>query len=352
MKNKKKIMTVAVFTLAFLLALPVANSNLDGAEAVTPDVQLEETAYSITVDENTVCVLKEKETAEELVSDLVIKAKEYYSAQINVSLLNEIEIKEGKYLPESIDTLEEGKKALGLDVLMGEPIVSLENGETIVLSLSDSDLTEEYIETEYKTEYTYVYGVNETYEKVLTVGENGVVKRVYETTNKNGEVFYETLVYETVLSAPVNQVIEVGVTPSMQLASTEMAFFILPYVGRVSCSYGYRYLDGYEFHKGIDLVAKNGSCYGDTVVAAADGVVVESGYSERRGNYVIIEHEFRFTTTYMHFSKRLVSAGDTVSAGDSIGEIGSTGRVTGPHLHFEIKQNGKHVNPADYLKFE
>ena len=240
----------------------------------------------------------------------------------------------------------------GVCVVLGEPAVETISGEKIIISLCETAITEKLKETEFNTRYEYTYGVSNSYETVLSEGKTGVVKEIYETKKIDGKIVSETLVLDSVVSEPTDKVVEIGVTPSMQLASSELAYFIKPYDGIISSPYGYRYFNGYQFHTGIDLVASDGSCYGDTVVAAADGVVIDAGLSSTRGYYIIIEHEFGFVTEYMHFKSQLVSKGDVVSAGDPIGTIGSTGRSTGPHLHFEIILNGKHTNPENYLSFK
>ncbi|SEP02291.1 M23 family metallopeptidase [Paenibacillus sp. OV219] len=99
-------------------------------------------------------------------------------------------------------------------------------------------------------------------------------------------------------------------------------------------------------HKGIDIAGHRG----DSVFAAADGRVVDTGTMTERGNYVTITHAMGLTTRYFHLSKIIAHTGDRVQQGDVIGEIGSTGRSTGPHLHFEVVKHGVSVDPRPYLK--
>jgi murein DD-endopeptidase MepM/ murein hydrolase activator NlpD len=100
----------------------------------------------------------------------------------------------------------------------------------------------------------------------------------------------------------------------------------------------------YKSHNGIDI----GASYGTDILAADSGVVVTSEYSSSYGNYVMIAHGYGRYTLYAHMSQRLVSVGDEVSQGETIGYIGSTGWSTGPDLHFEIYENGKRVDPLNY----
>jgi LysM repeat protein len=101
-----------------------------------------------------------------------------------------------------------------------------------------------------------------------------------------------------------------------------------------------------EFHKGIDL----GCHLGTKVHAARRGMVVFSGYEEGYGNLVIVEHEFGYRSYYGHLSRKLVKVGQQVKPGEIIALSGNTGRSTGPHLHFEIRKNGRALNPMTFLK--
>lgn len=100
------------------------------------------------------------------------------------------------------------------------------------------------------------------------------------------------------------------------------------------------------FHYGIDFASSAGS----EVVAVAPGVVVESGYRKGSGNLVRIKHGNGYQTVYAHNKKNLVAGGDTVVKGQRIALVGSTGRSTGSHVHFEVRRDGKSVNPWDYVR--
>ena len=100
-----------------------------------------------------------------------------------------------------------------------------------------------------------------------------------------------------------------------------------------------------KFHSGLDIAANSGA----VVSAAAGGTVSIAEYSSSYGNYVVIYHSNGTTTLYAHMSSIAVSAGDTVSQGQTIGYVGSTGNSTGPHLHFEVRVNGSCVDPLGYF---
>lgn len=99
-------------------------------------------------------------------------------------------------------------------------------------------------------------------------------------------------------------------------------------------------------HKGVDI---GGVYYSSNVLATKAGIVITSSYSRSYGNYVVISHGKGNTTLYAHMSSRSVSEGDAVAQGDVIGVTGSTGVSSGPHLHYEITENGSRVNPLNYL---
>lgn len=121
----------------------------------------------------------------------------------------------------------------------------------------------------------------------------------------------------------------------------------MPVPGGVTSNYGYRARFG-RMHKGIDLKLKPN----DTIYAAFDGKVRVSKYEAKGfGNYLIIRHPNKLETIYGHMNKALVKPGQTVRAGQPIGLGGSTGRSTGPHLHFETRYMGYAINPAAIFDF-
>lgn len=121
-----------------------------------------------------------------------------------------------------------------------------------------------------------------------------------------------------------------------------------PSYTRISSEYGYRIhptLGVNKFHNGVDMAAPKGT----KILAACSGEVVAASYNSSMGNYVMMNHGNGVYTVYMHASKLCVSVGDIVLEGEKIAEVGSTGRSTGPHLHFSVRKNGQYVNPMDYL---
>ncbi len=126
--------------------------------------------------------------------------------------------------------------------------------------------------------------------------------------------------------------------------------FVWPCPGstRVTSDYGARLsptAGASSDHKGIDI----GADYGAAIVAAADGTVTYAGYNSGMGNYVMISHGSGLYTVYGHCCALMVQTGDTVSAGQTIAQVGSTGISTGNHLHFGVSKDGSYVSPWNYL---
>ena len=122
-----------------------------------------------------------------------------------------------------------------------------------------------------------------------------------------------------------------------------------PTKGRLTSTFGNRknpFGRGIRFHHGIDVANSTGT----DIWAAGSGKVIFSGYKTGLGRAIIIEHNNEYTTIYGHNSKLLVNEGDRVEKGQVISKMGSTGRSTGSHLHFEIHKNGKPIDPLTILK--
>ncbi|MDQ7081666.1 MAG: M23 family metallopeptidase [Aquificota bacterium] len=121
---------------------------------------------------------------------------------------------------------------------------------------------------------------------------------------------------------------------------------IWPVVGMVTSSFGWRRFRGKrEFHTGVDIAAP----YGSRVVATAPGYVLFAGYVKGYGNTVVIYHGYGFVTLYAHMATVAVKRGERVAKNRVIGYVGSSGRTTGPHLHYEVIKYGIRQNPILYL---
>ena len=125
-----------------------------------------------------------------------------------------------------------------------------------------------------------------------------------------------------------------------------------PGYSKITCEYGWRF-NGTDFHTGIDI--SGSGIHGAKVVAANTGTVIftkqcpYNGYSYGYGTYAIVDHGGGITTLYAHMSSLAVNVGDVVVMGQQIGNVGNTGWSTGAHLHFEVRKDGKSVNPLPYV---
>lgn len=124
---------------------------------------------------------------------------------------------------------------------------------------------------------------------------------------------------------------------------------IWAHAGKINNEFGFRRnpFGGrtYEFHAGMDIDGERG----DLVVAPANGTVIEAGYKGGYGQMIEIDHGNGLTTRYGHLSKIEVTPGDGITRGQMIGQVGSTGRSTGPHLHYELRVNDRPINPRFFL---
>ncbi len=138
-------------------------------------------------------------------------------------------------------------------------------------------------------------------------------------------------------------VVRVDVTRHTELANATPS--IWPTLGWLTSGFGRRtdpFTGGPDVHAGLDIAADRGH----PVYATANGVVQGAGWSGDYGNMVIITHESGLTTRYAHLSRMAVTAGTTVKRGDVVGFVGSTGRSTSPHLHYEVLANGRAAESA------
>ena len=146
---------------------------------------------------------------------------------------------------------------------------------------------------------------------------------------------------------------EAEITNRLRLIETTGNPAYLPsmwaHLGKINNEYGFRRnpFGGrtYEFHAGMDIDGERG----DMVVAPASGVVTKAGWQGGYGNLIEVDHQNGLTTRYGHLSKIEVAVGDPIGRGQLLGLLGSTGRSTGPHLHYELRLNDKPINPRRFL---
>ena len=178
-------------------------------------------------------------------------------------------------------------------------------------------------------------------ESKVTEGKKGKKEQNINITYRNGEKKSVSVLSENIIEQSSSKVITKG-TKSI-LNGTSAVFTSPTRGGTITSNFGERWGKN---HNGLDIAGN----IGDPVMAALDGKVKSTFYErDGYGNVVILEHEGGIETRYAHMSKIGVKIGDTVKKGDIVGEVGSTGRSTGPHLHFEVRVNGSPVDPQKYI---
>ena len=181
--------------------------------------------------------------------------------------------------------------------------------------------------------------------KIITQGVPGEAQIEADVTYVNGYERDREVLSSTTLREPTTTVKAVGTKEKPKTAST--GSFSWPIRGKINSYFGGRYIFGsYSYHSGIDIQAS----YGAAIKAADGGTVTFAGWKGSYGYLVIIRHDNGTETYYGHNSSLLVSAGQKVYKGQQIAKAGSTGRSTGNHCHFEVRINGKAVNPLNYVK--
>lgn len=193
--------------------------------------------------------------------------------------------------------------------------------------------------------------------RIRRSGQNGSEYVIDLVTYKGDKKVMSEQLMSVPVIQPVSQVVELGIrAESLSLGTYSVlqttGNFCWPVVDlfTVTSPFGYRSLG---YHQGIDISGAGAS--GSLVVAGASGTVVKAGWSTGGyGNYVIIDHGNGVETLYGHMldNSLMVTEGDTVTKGQAIGRVGNTGYSFGAHLHFEVRINGKRVNPAPYLGLE
>lgn len=244
-----------------------------------------------------------------------------------IQRLSEYDRKKMVEYQETIAYVEECEAQLTTEKLMLE--------EAATTAKAEQDVVEELI-VEKQVEI-------EKYEKDISNKEELIKEYEADIAMQNNTIAS----LEAAVAAEKKRLAEAGKSSGLSYNGGTFAWPAPEYT-RISSPYGMRMhptLNVEKFHNGIDMAAPNGS----PILAAYDGSVVAADYNSSMGNYIMIDHGDGLYTIYMHCSALYVSAGTKVTKGQNIAAVGSTGRSTGPHLHFSVRLNGNYVDPMNYL---
>ena len=209
------------------------------------------------------------------------------------------------------------------------------------------------VEVPYTTQRVADASLNKGTERVRIKGKNGVNLVTATVAYLDSEELFSTVVSSTVVQEPVTKVIAYGTkvkhSKTYKGGKYAQGYFIwpVPYTRNITQHFG-----SAGGHGALDIAAAG--IRGQNIVAADGGTVVVAAYRKGTsygsyGKYIVIDHGGGYQTLYAHCDELLVSPGDVVQQGQTIGLVGNTGRSTNPHLHFEVQINGRRVNPSTYF---
>lgn len=179
-------------------------------------------------------------------------------------------------------------------------------------------------------------GVN----KIQSEGKAGIKNVTSEVIALNNKIASEKVLKSEIIVAAQNKEMYVG---NYKPVIVKSSYMNSPSRGSISSNFGMRWG---KMHKGIDIAAS----FGATINDVLDGTVTYAAWQDGYGNVIKIDHGGGIETTYAHCSVINVKKGEVVKLGEKIGEVGSTGNSTGPHLHFEVRENGIPIDPQRYIK--
>lgn len=316
-----------------------ASSNEDILNTLTYMRELEVHAFAINVDDMQRVILESEAVAENVLSSI---KRDYTPPQKNVEYSSaefdqNIKITEITTLLGDIWNAADAKRYLKTGSLSLEPDL-----ETMPIVSVTTIARETYTEdVAYSTTYIKNASMYLDEQEVISAGIKGINRIEAEVTLVNGQEASRTVLSSTTIAEPIDEVIYQGTKALPVREGT--GTFIYPVSNYIlSSRFGTRWG---RMHYGIDLAA----AYGAKIYASDGGTVTFVGWNASRGHYLIIDHGGLFETLYEHCASILVEAGDEVYQGKTIATVGTSGRVTGPHCHFEILYKGEPVDPLNYL---
>ncbi len=290
-----------------------------------------------------------------IIAIILIKYKPMYEVKIEGTTIGYVENK--KSLNEKIQENVENysKENIESAELTATPEYELklvnksqdENEDEVIIALQNElEITYKYYEIASNNEVIENVKDEETAEKLVNEIKELSNNEVELTINEKTTKALEEIQIDDLEVAKENTVEKLNIDTTESIADINgIKVATLPVTGTISSRYGVSSKIRVSTHTGLDIAATTGT----PIKVVADGTITLAAYSGSYGYLVKVDHGNGVETWYGHTSKMLVKEGQAVKAGDTIALVGSTGNSTGPHLHFEVRINGEHVNPQKYL---
>lgn len=290
-----------------------------------------------------------------IIAIILIKYKPMYEVKIEGTTIGYVENK--KSLNEKIQENVENysKENIESAELTATPEYELklvnksqdENEDEVIIALQNElEITYKYYEIASNNEVIEKVKDEETAEKLVNEIKELSNNEVELTINEKTTKALEEIQIDDLEVAKENTVEKLNIDTTESIADINgIKVATLPVTGTISSRYGVSSKIRVSTHTGLDIAATTGT----PIKVVADGTITFAAYSGSYGYLVKVDHGNGVETWYGHTSKMLVKEGQAVKAGNTIALVGSTGNSTGPHLHFEVRINGEHVNPQKYL---
>lgn len=290
-----------------------------------------------------------------IIAIILIKYKPMYEVKIEGTTIGYVENK--KSLNEKIQENVENysKENIESAELTATPEYELklvnksqdENEDEVIIALQNElEITYKYYEIASNNEVIENVKDEETAEKLVNEIKELSNSEVELTINEKTTKALEEIQIDDLEVAKENTVEKLNIDTTESIADINgIKVATLPVTGTISSRYGVSSKIRVSTHTGLDIAATTGT----PIKVVADGTITFAAYRGSYGYLVKVDHGNGVETWYGHTSKMLVKEGQAVKAGDTIALVGSTGNSTGPHLHFEVRINGEHVNPQKYL---
>ncbi len=317
--------------LLMLSVIAVLTASSDEEQMLLKAAEAKESTVPcyISIDGEKVALVSSEEEAHEVIENVVCEysgnGKEFVYVEIEEEISLEKVNSENRSNSLPLLSVEEAEK----EILAGD---EGESYITVVTVEEDAVYESIEFEEEYEPDENLYIGQQE----IETQGEEGCIEITREIVRENGEQVEDEVVNEKVIKEPKQQVVRTGTKSILEMPIDDVC---------ISSEYGQRWG---RMHEGTDFAAQQGS----SIYAAESGTVYYAGYCGDYGKLVRIDHGNGMQTYYAHCSELLVCEGQKVTRGEKIALVGSTGRSTGPHLHFEVIVNGSCVDPVTVLNLE